>query len=168
MVDDRYKVKIEYGVAIIVGLIGAFFIFQAFTIRVSSEAVGPRTMPMALAVSLVLGGLWLGVRALRGKVGATKAEYGFLDSDLKRIAHVIGCGILFVVTFWLFGFFAAVIVGYVSALFAFGVRSLPKIFVSALTMAFVLQWLFMGVMMLNDPRGVLVDLRPLTDMIIGN
>ena len=65
-------------------------------------------------------------------------------------------------------FFFAVIVGYVSALFAFGVRSLPKIFVSALTMAFVLQWLFMGVMMLNDPRGVLVDLRPLTDMIIGN
>jgi hypothetical protein len=35
-------------------------------------------------------------------------------------------------------------------------------------MAYVLHWLFMGVMMLNDPRGRLVDLRPLTDVLIGN
>lgn len=167
MVDENYKVKIEYGVAAIVALIGAFFVFQAFTIKLSSEIVGPRAMPMTLAISLILGATWLAVRAYRGRVGERKAEYGFLDSDLKRIALVIGCGILFVTTFWLFGFFVSVVVGYVSALYAFGVRNKLKIVISALAMAFVLQWLFMGVMLLNDPKGILVDLRPLTDMISG-
>jgi len=32
----------------------------------------------------------------------------------------------------------------------------------------VLQWLFMGVMRLNDPKGELIDMRPLTDLISGN
>ena len=54
MQDHKYKVKIEYGVAAIVAFIGIFFIFQALTIKISNEAVGPRTMPMALAISLVL------------------------------------------------------------------------------------------------------------------
>jgi hypothetical protein len=168
MVSDNYKVKIEYGVAAVIALIGVFFIFQAFTIKVSGEAVGPRTMPMAIAVSLVIGAAWLAIRALNGKVGEVKAEYGFKDSDLYRITLVIGCGILFVVSFWLFGFFTAVIIGYVAALYAFGVRSKLKICISALPMAYLLHWLFMGVMMLNDPRGHLVDLRPLTDVLIGN
>jgi len=168
MQDQTYKVKIEYGVATIVALIGIFFIYQAFTIKVSSEAVGPRTMPMALAVSLVLGACWLWLRAYRGKVGAVKSEYGFLDSDIKRIALVIGCGVLFVITFWLFGFFMSVITGYVAALYAFGVKSKFKIAASAIVMALVLQWLFMGVMRLNDPKGELIDMRPLTDLISGN
>ena len=58
MAQDNYKIKIEYGVSAVVSLIGLFFVYQAFTIGVSKEAVGPRTMPMALAVSLVLGGLF--------------------------------------------------------------------------------------------------------------
>jgi hypothetical protein len=55
MTNDNYKVKLEYGVSAVVVLTGLFFIYQASTIGVSKEAVGPRTMPMALAVSLVLG-----------------------------------------------------------------------------------------------------------------
>jgi hypothetical protein len=31
-----------------------------------------------------------------------------------------------------------------------------------------LQWLFMGVMRLNDPKGVLIDLRPYTNLISGD
>ena len=69
MTNDNYKVKLEYGVSAVVVLTGLFFVYQASTIGVSKEAVGPRTMPMALAVSLVLGGLWLAFRAFRGKVG---------------------------------------------------------------------------------------------------
>ena len=57
MAHESYKTKIEYGVSAVVSLIGVFFVYQAFTIGVSKEAVGPRTMPMALAVALVLGGL---------------------------------------------------------------------------------------------------------------
>ena len=97
MKNDNYKIKLEYGVSLVVMLTGLFFVYQAFTIGVSKEAVGPRTMPMALAVSLVLGGLWLAFRAFRGKVGALKEGYGFLESNMKRISQVVGCGALFVI-----------------------------------------------------------------------
>jgi ABC-type nickel/cobalt efflux system permease component RcnA len=90
MTNDNYKVKLEYGVSAVVVLTGLFFVYQASTIGVSKEAVGPRTMPMALAVSLVLGGLWLAFRAFRGKVGPLKEGYGFLESNLKRISLVVG------------------------------------------------------------------------------
>jgi len=168
MVQSDYKTKLEYGVSVIVMLIGIFFIYQAFTIGVSKEAVGPRTMPMALAVTLVLGGLWLALRAFRGKVGDVKEGYGFLDSDLKRISLVVGCGVLFVITFWLFGYFIAIIVTYIFSLLSFGVRDKTKIIVGAVVMAIVMQWLFMGIMRLNDPRGVVIDLRPVTNLISGD
>jgi len=150
MDQTLYKKKLEYGVASVVGLIGVFFVYQATTIRASNEAIGPQSMPMALAIGLTL-----------------KEGYGFLDSNLQRIALVVGCGALFVVTFWLFGYFVAIIVGYVSTLYAFGVRDKVKTITGALIMAIVMQWLFMGIMRLNDPKGVLIDLRPFTNLISG-
>ena len=53
-------------------------------------------MPMALAVSLVLGAAWLAIRAFQGKVGEIKDGYGFLESNMKRITVVVGCGAFFV------------------------------------------------------------------------
>ena len=167
MANESYKTNVEYGVSAVVSLIGLFFVYQAFTIGVSKEAVGPRTMPMTLAVALVLGGFWLALRAFRGKAGNIKDGYGFLESNLKRITLVVGCGSLFVLTFWLLGYFAAIIVTYISMLYAFGVKDHLKIITGAIVMAFVMQWLFMGIMRLNDPSGVLVDLRPFTTLISG-
>ena len=54
MDSQDYKIKVEYGVSAAVLLVGLFFIFQAFTIETSREAIGPRTMPIAsLDVSIV-------------------------------------------------------------------------------------------------------------------
>ena len=167
MSNNNYKVKLEYGVSAVVMLIGVFFIYQASTISTSSEAVGPRTMPMALAVSLVLGAVWLAIRAYKGKVGEIKEGYGFLDSNMKRITIVVGCGAFFVFVFWLFGYFVAIIAGYMMSQLAFGVRDKLKLISGALIMAIAMQWLFMGVMRLNDPRGVLIDMRPYTNLISG-
>jgi hypothetical protein len=50
---------------------------------------------------------------------------------------------------------------------AFGVRDKLKLISGALIMAIAMQWLFMGVMRLNDPRGVLIDMRPYTNLISG-
>jgi hypothetical protein len=36
-----------------------------------------------------------------------------------------------------------------------------------LVLAVIFQWLFMGIMLLNDPAGALIDLRPLTNWISG-
>ncbi|MEC7155749.1 MAG: tripartite tricarboxylate transporter TctB family protein [Pseudomonadota bacterium] len=167
MVTQDYKIKVEFGVSAVVLLIGVFFIFQAVTIETSREAVGPRTMPLWLAVALVLGGLWLAIRAFTGRAGDLKEGYGFLESDVRRILMVVGCGVLFVFLFWALGYFAAVIATYIAMLYTFGVRSWPWMVGGGLVLAGIFQWLFMGIMLLNDPAGALVDMRPLTNWISG-
>ncbi|MDB4222895.1 tripartite tricarboxylate transporter TctB family protein [Granulosicoccus sp.] len=167
MGSQEYKIKVEYCVGAVVLLVGIFFIFQAFTIATTRASIGPRTLPMILAVSLVLGGLWLLVRAFRGNTGDLNEGYGFLESDVKRIFLVVGCGILFVATFWGFGYFLAVIVTLIAMLLTFGVRNWVAMFLGAIVLAIVFQWVFMGVMLLNDPKGVIVDMRPYTNWITG-
>lgn len=167
MGSQDYKIKVEYGVSAVVLLIGVFFVFLAFTIEISKEAVGPRTMPMFLAISLITGGLWLALRAFLGRAGDLKDGYGFLESDVPRIFQVVGCGVLFVIMFWGFGYFVAIITTYIAMLFTFGVRNWFWMIGGAIVLAFIFQWLFMGIMRLNDPAGVILDLRPYTDWIKG-
>ena len=167
MLHENYKTKVEYGVSAVVIVVGLFFIYQASTIGSSKEMFGPDAMPFAISILTVFGGIWLAYRAFRGKVGAVQTGYGFLESDLKRISWVIGSGAAFILTFDLFGYFLAIIVGYTLMLLSFGVRDKIKILFSTLLMAFVFQWLFMGIMRLNDPSGALLDLRTYTNIISG-
>ena len=167
METNDYKIKVEYGVAAVVLAVGLFFIFQAFTIETSREAVGPRTMPLVIAIALVISGIWLALRAYTGKAGDLKDGYGFLESDIARIALIVGGGALFVLLFWAFGYFIALIFTYIAMLMAFGVRNWPLMIVGAIILAFAFQWLFMGVMLLNDPKGALFDMRPYTNWITG-
>ena len=167
MLRESYKTKVEFGVSAVVILVGLFFVYQASTIGTSKEMFGPSAMPFALAVLTVLGGILLASRAFRGKVGAVQDGYGFLESDLKRRAWVVGSGAVFILTFYLVGYFLAIIMGYTLMLLSFGVKNKSKIFFSSFLMAIVFQWLFMGIMRLNDPGGALFDLRPYTSIISG-
>ncbi|MEM8803215.1 MAG: tripartite tricarboxylate transporter TctB family protein [Pseudomonadota bacterium] len=167
MDNHDHKIKVEYGVSAVVLLVGVFFLFQSFTIDTSREAVGPRTMPLILSVVTILTGLFLGVRAIGGKVGDVKEGYGFLESDIARIAMVVGCGALFVALFWAFGYFTALIFTFIAMLFTFGVRNWLFMIPGAIILAIAFQALFMGVMLLNDPRGAIVDMRPYTNWITG-
>jgi hypothetical protein len=165
MNNQEYKNRVEYGVSLVVLLVGIFFIFQAFTIETSREVVGPRTMPLSLAVFLVLGGLWLAIRAFLGRAGDLSESYGFLESNLARIFMVIGCGAIYVFTFWAFGYFLAIIATYILMLLTFGVRNWVSMVLGGIVLAVIFQWLFMGIMMLNDPKGALINLRPYTSWI---
>lgn len=167
MDTQNHKIKVEYGVSAVILLIGVFFVFQALTIETSREVVGPRTMPMILAVALVLSGVWLGVRAYTGRAGDLKEGYGFLESDVRRIFLVVACGALFVFLFWGFGYFTALIFTFIAMLATFGVRNWPVMIAGGIIVAFAFQALFMGVMLLNDPRGAIVDMRPYTNWITG-
>ena len=162
-----YKIRVELSVALIVILIGVFFIIQAFTIKTSSEAIGPRTMPLFLAISLVVGGIWIGLRGILGKAGDIKEGYGFLESDVMRIFSVIGCGVFFLFTFWGFGYFTAILTTYIATLYSFGVRSWKWMIGGAIIIAFCFQIIFMRVMLLHDPAGDIIDMRPYTNWIKG-
>ncbi len=50
----------------------------------------------------------------------------FLRATLKRISLVVGCGAVFVIIMVMFGYFVAIIVTYVTSLYAFGVRDRSK------------------------------------------
>lgn len=165
--NQRYKIKVEYGVSAVVLLVGIFFLFQSFTIETSREAVGPRTMPLALSIATILSGLYLALRAMAGKAGDLKDGYGFLESDLPRIFLVVGCGALFVALFWAFGYFTALIFTFIAMMFTFGVRNWLVMIPGAVILAIAFQALFMGVMLLNDPKGALFDMRPYTNWITG-
>ena len=167
MEKKDYKTKVEFGVSAVVLLIGVFFIFQASTIDTTREIVGPRTLPMVLAISMVLGGAWLALRAVLNKTGELKDGYGFLESDVPRILMVVGCGGLFVFVFFVLGYFTALFVTFVAMLYTFGVRNWLKMVIGSLLLAFIFQWLFMGIMLLNDPKGALIDMRPFTNWITG-
>ena len=167
MGDHDYKIKVEYGVSAVVLLVGFFFLFQAFTIQASKEAVGPRTMPLILAITMICAGVYLGLRAKTGNAGDIKEGYGFLESDVPRIGMVVACGGLFVVLFWAFGYFTALALTFIAMLYTFGVRNWAFMIPGGLILAVAFQALFMGVMLLNDPRGALVDMRPYTNWITG-
>ena len=122
---------------------------------------------MILAFSLVAGGLWLALRAFLGKVGELKEGYGFRESEIQRIFLVVACGVLFVTIFWGFGYFLAVIVTLIAMLLTFGVRNWLAMILGGIVLAFIFQWVFMGVMLLNDPKGAIVDMRPYTNWITG-
>lgn len=167
MDNHSYKIRVEYGVSTVVFLVGLFFLYLTFTIDPSREAVGPRTMPLILSVGLILGGIYLAVRAYSDKAGDLKEGYGFLESDVPRIFLVVACGALFVVLFWAFGYFTALFFTFSAALFTFGVRNWIVMILGSVLVAFAFQALFMGVMRLNDPKGAIVDLRPYTNWITG-
>ena len=107
------------------------------------------------------------LRAYAGKAGDLRDGYGFLESDVKRIFLVIACGTLFVASFWAFGYFIAVIVTIYAMLTTFDVKSPGKKILSGVILAIIFQWLFMGIMLLNDPKGALFDMRPYTNWITG-
>lgn len=167
MENQDYKIKVEYGVSAVVVLIGIWFLIQAFTIETSREVVGPRTMPLILAIALLVSGIYLAIRAFSGRAGDLKEGYGFLESDVRRIFMVVGCGAFFVALFWAFGFFIALIFTFVAMLYTFGVRHWLGMMLGALVLAFAFQALFMGVMRLNDPKGAIMDMRPYTNWITG-
>jgi len=76
----HYVIKLEIGIAIVLALIGAFFI----------------------AISLVAGGLLVAIFALVKHGPGTPDEvdmsssYGFRESNVPLIFAVIGCGIVYV------------------------------------------------------------------------
>ena len=74
---------------------------------------------------------------------------------------------LFVFLFWGFGYFVALIFTFIAMQFTFGVRRWAVMIIGGVVLAFAFQALFMGVMLLNDPKGAIFDMRPYTNWITG-
>ena len=166
-----YRARVDLGVAAAVVAVGAVILAEAWRIDPRSYGtVGPRFAPVVLASTMIALGLLVGLGALLGaREGAAAVPddpaYGFRDVDLGRVAAVIGVGAAFTLAFWAVGFMGAAAVGMALALWVFGVRSPATLVAVSVLAALVYQFTFMGLMGLLDPRGALLDLRPLARLV---
>ena len=163
-----YRSRIDLGVAAAVIAIGVIFAVEAWRIDPRSyESVGPRLVPEFLAILMILLGAAVGVGAWINRARETDIdkEFGFRNSDLRRVFLVIGTGGAYAFAFWAFGYLVATILGAALALWVFGLRSPVLLIVVPIVAGALYQFVFMGMMGLLDPRGEVLDLRFLSALI---
>ena len=168
MSNVTYRGRIELGVAVAVIAVGLFFVALALTISPSRmDPIGPRALPLFLASAIVALGLWIGLAGWRDRTPerALPDGYGFRDANLAQVAQVLGAGLVYFALFFAVGYFLATLVSFVLVLAAFGVRNAALMLGLAVVAAVAYQYVFVGLMGLNDPAGALVDLRAWTAWI---
>jgi hypothetical protein len=174
-----YRTKIELGVTAVVVLTGIFFAVLAWDINPKSHEIGPRVVPMFVAVAMILLGALVSLVALKtnspengngsNELDVTEdVDYGFANSNISRIVSVIGCGIIYIILFIAFGYFAATLVSLALILYAFGNRNLATLVLVSIIGTVIYQYIFMGLMGLHDPVGALIDFSVLTNLVSGN
>ena len=162
------RTQIDIGVAAACITIGAVFALEAWRIDPrSSEAIGPRFVPLVLAGIMIVGGALVGGLAwLRdGSAAPPGSGFGFRDSDIRRIAMVVGAGVVYTFAFWAIGYMGATTLAMALVLWVFGVRNPLVLIAVPIVAGIVYQIIFMGLMGLLDPRGELLDLRWLSNRV---
>ncbi len=172
-----YRTKIDFGVTLVVVLVGGFFAVLAMDIDpASDEIVGPRFAPLFLSVAMIALGILVsliawkrgGARALAGDADIPEEEFGFRNSDVRRVAAVIGCGFAYIILFILAGYLLATLISLVLILLAFGNVKIRTLVLLPVAAAVIYQFVFMGLMGLHDPAGSLIDVRVIGQWISGN
>lgn len=170
----RYENKVNVGAAIAVVLIGIFFAVISWQVNPEADdTVGPRFAPLFLAGLTIFLGFLLGLSAwfdndsLKGLDDIKEDLFGFHDADLTRVAWVVGVGSLHIILFQALGYFLATLLVFPVILYAFGNRDwLTALWMSVLA-SIIYQYIFMGLMGLNDPVGELVDASSFTGWFTG-
>jgi hypothetical protein len=173
-----YRTKIELGVTAVVIVTGLFFAILAWDINPKSHEIGPRAVPMFIAITMILLGALISFVALRlnsiengnGSDDDVYVEdnYGFADANITRVFTVIGCGIIYIILFIAFGYFVATLASLFLIMVAFGNRNPRTLILVPVIGTGVYQYVFMGLMGLHDPAGELIDFSALTNLISGN
>lgn len=180
MASFSYRSKIDLGVAAGTIAVGLFFLWQAseISIGMADDVVGPSAVPYFLAIAIIGLGLIIGAFAFFGAAGgseasaepaastsvagdAAKAEtdaFGFRDSDLGRVFGVIAIGLVYIALFYAFGYVIATGLTLAMMMVVFGNRNLLVILGTAVVGALAYQYIFMGLMGLHDPPGLLFNL----------
>lgn len=175
-----YRTKIEFGITATCLAIGGFFTVLALQIPEDmEEIIGPRSVPLFIGVMIMILGVLISALSLitnSNGVDDTLEEgeippdddFGFMDSDIKRVFEVIGCGIIYIALFWAFGYFLATLISLGLMLLAFGNRKSGTLILLPVAGTVIYQAIFMGLMGLHDPAGALIDVSPITNIISGN
>lgn len=162
------RTKTDLGAAAACVALGGIFAIQSWRIPIDPHAiVSSRFVPLFLSLAIACLGVLLAaiamVRAGRsGNDEAAQPGFGFEDAHLGQVLLIVGCGTVFVVTFWAVGFLVATLTTLLVTLIAFGNRNWRTIAILSVSGAIVYQLIFMRFMILDDPVGALIDASALS------
>jgi len=185
MATLRYRTKIEFGVTAAIFLIAGFFLILALDINPDSdEAIGPRFVPMFIAVTMLVLGVLISVLALMnndqrstgveasGDLIPAEAydedDFGFRDANVRRVFAVIACGAAYIALFFAFGYLVSTLLSMILIMLAFGNRRPVPLIIYPVVGTVVYQYIFMGLMGLHDPAGEMIDFTAISSLISGN
>tara|TARA_R110002110_G_scaffold30681_8_gene108483 strand:+ start:5510 stop:6058 length:549 start_codon:yes stop_codon:yes gene_type:complete len=178
----RYRTRIDLGVAAVTLVTGAFFLYQAMGIdSYYGNSIGPKMLPVFIAVTSIVLGTLIAVLAVVNNArlpslkdeavdiaDASGDQFGFRDSNLRRIAAVIGTGIVYLILFHALGYFLSTLISFVLILLTFGSRKAKVIILTAVIGTAIYQYVFMHLMGLYDPPGMLFDFGKLLGSLSGS
>lgn len=162
--------KTDLAAAAVCALIGGFFAVQSWWIPIDPHAtVSSRVVPLFISFSVMALGLLLGCGAILRNARGTEPSpllpgHGFHDANFRQVMVIVGCGAVYVATFWAVNFLVANALALLVTLFAFGNRKWSVVFALSLSGAVIYQIIFMRFMILDDSVGALIDASALSNI----
>jgi putative tricarboxylic transport membrane protein len=142
-------------VALVIVLLGLGYLWGAWQIKESATyaAIGPRFFPIAIAIGIVISGLWL--FAVPGAVAAANALL-VPKLDWLRLAGILLLMVLYLFSFRTVGFLlASVVLLFVGSQLMGERRHLMRDALSAILLATATSFVFTRLLGINLPTGLL-------------
>lgn len=169
--------KLEIGAAVICVILGGTIFLLASQISPDTdEAIGPRTVPLAIGILISVLGALLLITAIvnerRMKKEKDSEKYSpkppiirIQNMEIINILNIIGCGVIYVLLFWATGYYLATLISLGISLFLFGTRKVLPLALISILGALSYQIVFMSMMGLDDPAGALINISNLTQYL---
>lgn len=143
-------------VALAIVLLGAFYLWQSFSIRQSLtySAVGPRFFPIAIGIGILLSGLWL--FATPGEEPTEPESPQLISLDWPRLGGMALLIVAYIVTFKTAGYILSTAIMLVAGSQILGnPKHLLRDSITAIAIAVTAYFLFAQLLGINLPAGLI-------------
>lgn len=143
-------------VALAIVLLGAFYLWQSFSIRQSLtySAVGPRFFPIAIGIGILLSGLWL--FATPGEEPTEPESPQLISLDWPRLGGMALLIVAYIVTFKTAGYVLSTAIMLVAGSQILGnPKHLLRDSITAIAIAVTAYFLFAQLLGINLPAGLI-------------
>ena len=144
--------------------LGVFFLVASDSIQgFGDDPVGPKFLPQAVCLLMIVFGAVLGAGAWRSARanGPGEQPADAAEIDIRAVATLGLIGILYSVLFFLLGYLAATLLVFPAVLYLFGARSIGEVALTTAASIALFYLVFFGLLGIHDPPGLWLDLPAL-------
>ena len=165
MTTQKTKIPVEGLVRALIFIgIGLFSLLQAQQAETNQEGlIGPALVPSVVRILLIILGFATGVRAIlfnRYTLPDSQGKDLGLQTYLK-LAAISLLGFCYIWAFVAFGYLLSTCLLLLAVLFLFGTRNIPKLVLYGVCGSIVYYLVFVKVMKIYDPPGLLINIQSL-------